>query len=93
MKYIVFWEARPEDIEGVIEKYNLLKSDEGLSGKFPRCISKNYSMGGALEGFQLFETEDPEQLINASLFYMPEVKMEFIPIVESEKVIENYVKQ
>jgi hypothetical protein len=93
MKYIAFWEARPDDMDKVIEKYNLLKSDEGLHEKFPRCISKNFSLGGALKGFQLFETEDPEQLVNASLYYMPEVEMEFVPIVETERVIESYLKQ
>ncbi|MFX0201505.1 MAG: DUF3303 domain-containing protein [Candidatus Hodarchaeota archaeon] len=93
MKYIAFFELDPEDFEKVIEKYRqgLAEIEKGTE-KYPKPLSEPYGMGGEFKGFQLYETDNPEQLVNLALYYAPEMKHKFVPIFEVAKVIELYQK-
>lgn len=93
MKYIAFWEFNREDFEKVIEKFMQIHVERKLRAeKYPKSLSAAYTMVGEPKGFQLFETDDPEQLVNLSLHYVPLVKFNFIPIIESTKGVEIYQK-
>ena len=93
MKYIAFFELDPEDFDKVIEKYRqVLAETEKGTEKYPKALSKPYGMGGEFKGFQLFETDDPEQMANIALHYAPEMKHKFVPIFEIAKVVELYQK-
>lgn len=93
VKYIAFFELDPEDFEKVIEKYRqgLAEIEKGTE-KYPKPLSEPYGMGGEFKGFQLYETDNPEQLVNLALYYAPEMKHKFVPIFEVAKVIELYQK-
>lgn len=87
MKYIMFWEYDAESHNAVMDKLKEfreeVKKNPEVHAKF---ISKNYTLVDGPEGFQLVETEDPEQLVKIVRHYMPEVRFSFSPIIELEKV-------
>jgi len=89
MNYIAFWEYCPEDFDKVIEKY---KQRMKMPEKFPKILFPPHGMGGEHKGFTLYENVTPEQLINIVLHYRPEMKLKFVPILETAKVIELYQK-
>ncbi len=86
MKYIGFWEFDPKDFDKVLKKY----VDQDSWPDFPETISEGFGLGGEFRGFQLYETDNPEHLTNLSLYYMPEMEFNFIPIFEVAKVVERY---
>ena len=91
MNYIAFWEYCPEDFDKVIEKYKQVMAErEKGTEKFPKILFPPHGMGGEHKGFTLYENPTPEQLTNVVLHYMPEMKFKFVPIFESDKVIELY---
>jgi hypothetical protein len=92
LKYIVFWEFCPEDMGKVIEKsVKAQKEAEKNPGKLPEYIMPPYSIGGQTKGFSVVEAE-PEQIVNGVLFWHPELKLKYMPIIESGKFIEKYMK-
>jgi len=93
LNYIAFWEYCPEDFDKVIEKYKQVMAErEKGTEKFPKRLFPAHGMGGEPKGFTLYENPTPEQLTNVVLHYMPEMKFKFVPIFESDKVIELYQK-
>ena len=93
MKYVAFWSICPEDWDKVIEKFRLAMAERAKgSDKFPKVLVENYAIAGQWRGFMLYEDATPEQLANVTLYYRPEVKFEFLPIMEATKVIEIYMK-
>ena len=93
MKYICFWEFKPEDFDKIIEKYKqAMKDREKFPEKFPKILFPPHSLGGEWKGFTIYETDTPEPLLNLVLHYSPEEKMKFVPILESVKALELYLK-
>jgi hypothetical protein len=92
MKYICFWEFKPEDFDKMIEKYKQAMEDrEKVPDKFPKILFGPYSLGGEWKGFTVYDAT-PEQMTNLALHYMPEEKLKFVPIVDSKKAIELYLE-
>lgn len=92
MKYICFWEFKPEDFDNIIEKYRQAMEDrEKIPDKFPKILFGPYSIGGEWKGFTVYDAT-PEQMTNLALHYMPEEKLKFIPILDSKKALELYLK-
>ena len=92
MKYIVFWEFCPEDIDKVIEKSKQAMAErEKGSEKFPKIIFPAHSLCDEFKGFTI-EEATPEQIANLVFQYMPEMRVKFVPILESAKIIEQYLK-
>ncbi|MCP8305079.1 MAG: hypothetical protein H3Z50_06420 [archaeon] len=93
MKFIAFWEFKPEDFDKVIEKYKQAMAErEKGSEKFPKFLFPPHSMGGEWKGFAIYENATPEQLTNVALFFAPEEKVKFVPIFDSAKAVELYMK-
>jgi hypothetical protein len=91
MKYIVFWEYEPKEIDKAVKKLiafrdMMKKSPE----KYAKPITPNYTMSVGFKGFQLFEANDPEQLARMVLHYRPEVKFEIVHITETKKTMKIY---
>ena len=83
----------PENYDKVIEKSKQATTErEKGSEKFPKFLFPPHSMGGEYKGFAIYEDATPEQLTNVALFFAPEEKVKFVPIFESAKVIEQYLK-
>lgn len=92
MKFIVYAEWCPEDMDKVIEKSRQLMAEgEKFPDKYPKGLSSPYQLVGESKGVRLYEG-DEEQLTNYALHYMPEVKLKFVPIVEFTKTVELYQK-
>lgn len=88
MKYIVFWEYEPTEIDKAVKK---LKEFREVIKKNPdnyaKPITSNYTMSVGFKGFQLFEADTPEQLARMVLYYRPEVKFEIVHIMETKKTV------
>jgi hypothetical protein len=91
MKHIAFWEFKPEDLDKVME---LNRQHEENRKKFPDKYSKvlfpSHGMSGETKGFTIVDTT-PEKIINAILFFMPVMKLKYVPIIESAKIMEQYL--
>ncbi len=94
MKYIAFWEMKPEDIPKVTEKFNkrMAPGGEKLFGPGHKTVFGPYHIGGEPKGFTILETDNPEVLTNFSCYYLPELTMKIYPIVDSNQVVESYLK-
>jgi len=87
MKYVLFWEFDPADMNTVIKKWEKVKDIEVENLE---SISPNYAIGGEFSGFQIFEADNPDELLKYILHYAPEVKCRIDPIIEAEKVVEMW---
>jgi hypothetical protein len=91
MKYIVFWEYDPNEIDKAVKKLiafrDVIKKNPE---SFAKPVTPNYTMSVGFKGFQLFEAENSEQLARMVLHYRPEVKFEIIPITETKKTVKLY---
>ena len=93
MNYIAFWEYDPEDVDKVIEKAKqAIAEREKGTGKFPKFLFPSHEMGGEHKGFAVYENPTPEQLMNIQIYFAPEMKVKFVPIFESAKIMELYAK-
>ncbi len=91
MKYIVFWEYEPKEIDTAVKKLVAFREEMKKSPeKFAKPITDNYTMSVGFKGFQLFEADNPEQLARMVLHYRPEVKFEIVHITETKKTMKIY---
>jgi hypothetical protein len=92
VKYIVFWEFCPEDIDKVIKNVKTVAEDrEKHPDKYPKSIFPSHEMGGKTKGFEIIEAT-PQQLIADINSWLGLVTLKFVPILKSSKVIEDYLK-
>ena len=92
MKYIVFWEFSSEDMDKVIEKsIKVQKEAEKNPEKYPEYIFPPHTIGGQPKGFSVVEAT-PEQIVTGVSYWRPELKLKYMPIIESAKFIEHYMK-
>ena len=92
MKYIVFWEFNPEDMDKVIPLFQKMGELRGTAD-YPTGISPTYAYSGEMSGFTLYEVDDPQQITNFSLHYHPIVKFTWKPITEATDVVTTYMKK
>ncbi|MGY5877311.1 MAG: DUF3303 family protein [Candidatus Thorarchaeota archaeon] len=91
MRYIVFWEYDPKEIDRAVEKLvKFRKEVKNNPERYAKPLTPNYTMSVGFKGFQLFEAEDSEQLARMALHYRPEVRFEIIPITETKKNLALY---
>jgi hypothetical protein len=86
MKFIAFWEMKPEDAGKVIQKFSK-REELGLKTLYGPC-----HIGGQAKGFTIFEADDPGVLTNYSSYYTPELTMVIYPIDDSKAVVESWLK-
>jgi len=92
VKYILFWEFCPEDFDKVIERYLALgKEVEKHPDKYPKVIFSSHSMAGETKGFEIVEATS-EQMTDAIIFWKGDLTLKFVPILESAKIVESYLK-
>jgi len=91
MRYIVFWEFCPEDMDKVIEKTKLQLE---ISQKEPERFGKQLfspQVTGYCKGFSISEST-PEQVRNGTVFWFPEMRMKFVPCDDVSNWVELYMK-
>jgi hypothetical protein len=92
LKYIVFWEFSPEEMDKVTEKS--VKHQEEMKknpGKYPEYLFPPHTIGGQTKGFSVVEATS-DQIVNGVMYWRPELKLKYMPIIESAKSIEQYLK-
>ena len=68
-----------------------MKIREKMPEKFPKILFPAHGLGGEFKGFTI-EDGTPEQITNLVFHYMPEMKVKVVPIFESKKTTELYLK-
>ncbi len=86
MKFIAFWEMKPEDAAKVIQKFSK-RQELNLKTLYGPC-----HIGGQAKGFTILEAEDPSVLTDYSSYYTPELTMVIYPIDDSKAVVESWLK-
>lgn len=93
MKYAKFWEFRPEDMdEAVIVWGNYLEESKRTPEKYPTYLYPPHGFGDITKGISIMEADNEEQLINYMLALSPPIQIRFVPLVDSSKVVETYLK-
>ena len=93
MKYAKFWEVPEEDMDEVIEKWGkYLEESKKAPEKYPKYIFQPHGFGTITKGISIMEADNEEQLINYILALSPPLKIKFIPLIDSSKAIETYLK-
>ncbi len=93
MKYIAFFDIRPEDYDKVIE----LQKKRTSSGRTVKSLLPPHTIGkttAGISGFAIFETEDETAIAEYVMAYtLAGKKIEVYPIWECSKSIEIWEKQ
>jgi len=93
MNYIGYWDICPDDFDKVIEKFQQAMADRAKGGeKYPKVIFPPQSLGGEWKGFTIYGDATPDQLTNLVLLYKGVMNFRIVPIFESAKFIEKYLK-
>jgi hypothetical protein len=95
MLFIVFFEYSAENIQKVIEKFGQLtveREELTREGRIPKLVFGPYHFNGQAKGFSVYETDDPDQLMNFAIFYLPEMTIKWVPLIESRKAAELWMK-
>ncbi len=87
MKYIMYWNIDPHNLDAALKKLKKIVPDE--SGRYPEKMSESYSLAGELNGFRLVEASE-EQLRNLMAETIPEVQFSYVPIFEFPKIVKTY---
>jgi len=83
MRFIVFWEYNPDDLEKVIKRLKEFEKEiKKNPKKYPKIVFGPYLFGGESKGISVCDIEGDEQPVNYHLFFQAELKMSFVPIVE-----------
>ena len=91
MKYLLYGEWNPEDSDKAVEKFKKIPAvREKFPELFPKILTGAYNFVGQTKGFAVYETDNPEQLQNLATYYMPYMKIKWIPIIDSGKAVELY---
>jgi hypothetical protein len=100
LKFLAFFECKAEDVDKVIAK---TKKNIEERAKNPDKFSKNlfptHIIAGDLPTLTkdvkwvgISEVDDPQPLINAIAFWMPEVTVKLVRIEDVTKIMEAYEK-
>ena len=91
MKYICYWEMKPEDLDKVIP---LFKKMQELREKedYPTGITPTFCFAGKTSGFTLYEVDDPQQITNHYFHYHPLLKLTWKPIADATDYVVTYMK-
>ena len=92
MKYIMYWEFNPEDMDKVIKKaVKYRQMVEKNPEKYPKNLFPSHSLGGQTKGIAILDAT-PEQCRKLVMHYLPEEKVKLVPLFEAALFIEEYLK-
>ena len=92
MRFIGFFEYEGGVQAKAVEKFRQMAAEREKTDRFGKIIFGPFNFSGQTKGFTVYEADDLDKLSNIAIFYMPEVKYKFIPIQESARAAELYVK-
>jgi hypothetical protein len=90
MKFIVFWEWDPKDLDKIMERSKeWVKEQKAHPEKYAKWMrlqdgtAIGYGIVGQYKGFSLREVDDVEQMNNAMRFWNPLLQLSYYPIRKS----------
>ena len=90
MKYILYWEFCPEDMDKIIPLFQKMGELRGTEG-YPKGITPTYTIQGTTSGFTLYDVGDQSEITNFYFHYHPILKMKWKPIEESSETVKIYM--
>ncbi len=92
MKYIMYWEYNPEDMENAVKKFKEYhKEREKNPEKYQEYLSPAYAFAGQTKGFALVEAT-PKQINNVAIYWAPLLHLKYKPIVQLSTFNEEIMK-
>jgi len=92
VKYVIFWETTPEDMEKSIAKFvKRQQMRKEHPERYDKHLTTDYSIGGQLKGLRIVEAT-PEQVRENIVYWLPELKQKYMPLIEAAKIMEDYMK-
>ena len=92
MLFAAFWKYEAEDTEKVIEKLKQRMATIEKDTSFAKLVYGPYTFNGQRKGFSVYETDDPDKLASLQIFYSPEMTWKFVPLIDTRKASELYLK-
>jgi hypothetical protein len=93
VKYVKFFEVSIEDLDEMIEKWGkYLEKSKKTPEKYPTYVFPPHGLGKLSKGVSIIEADKEEQLINYMLELSPPLKIKFVPLIDSSKAMEIYMK-
>ena len=97
MKYIGYWELNLKDWDQAWKKQGEVAKDVNENPeKYPKFILGPHIIGESNKGISIFETDEPNKLLNLSTPYIPFVKWKFVPLYslyECQTIYEEWNKK
>lgn len=91
MKYLVFWEFCPEEMEKASKKFGeYMQEHEKNPGKYQEYLYPPHFIGQS-NGFSIVEAS-PEQINNLIIYWTPFLKLKYKPIRQASKFMEQFSK-
>ncbi len=98
MKFMMFWEYSREDTDKVLAKFQKFHEaikknpEKHVKPIFPAHHLGEPSETGMSKGITIYESDDEEKLIDYIVSYYPEMKIKIVPLLDSAKTSELYLK-
>ena len=93
LKFIGFFEYDLKDTDEVVDRFRRITAErEKGTQKYPKLLDGPYTIGGESKVFAIYETDNMDTITNLTIYYIPVLRMKFLPIHESSKVVELYLK-
>jgi hypothetical protein len=98
-RYIAFAQFSSKDIEEVLEKHmNVIQVERKKHpDKYPKKFLEDHDLLSPLPtltrdycSLNFYETDDPRQLANLAMKWMPLLKVSFVPVLPSTMTIESW---
>ena len=81
MKYIGYWEFDLENTDKAFElnaKIEVTRKEK--PDDFPDIVLGAHNIAGSNKGLTIFETDDPDKLLQISLRFSPVIRWKFLPL-------------
>lgn len=100
LKFLVFYEFKAEDYDKIIAKSKKIEEERKKSPeKFAKNLFPAHILTGDLptltkdmRAFAIAEVDDPQPLINAIAYWIPEMTVKLVRIEDATKIVEAYEK-
>ncbi len=89
MRFIVFWEYLPETLDEVLKKLNKFEKEEAKNKeKYPTILTGPFLFTGESKGITICSADNDEQIFSLYQYLHPELKMSFVPVMDTKEAKE-----
>ena len=89
MKFIMFWDYDPKNLELILKKKKqLVELRKENPEKYPEIVCGPFLYSGESKGLTIYNATNDEQIVNLHLYYQPELELVFMPVVEVDTALD-----